>query len=85
MPEPIPIWLAALIATRCQATANGAGHAVSWTHISGRALYTNIGPETEVIEPLGIGLDGGHTVSVTWTPGETAYTVKIYRPYDRCA
>jgi hypothetical protein len=83
--EPTPIWLAALIATRCQAVANGEDHAVRWNHVSGRALYTNAGPETETIEPLGVNLKQGHTVAVSWIPGETAYTVEIYRQYDLCA
>jgi hypothetical protein len=83
--EPTPIWLAALIATRCQAVTNGEDHAVMWNHVSGRALYTNAGPETETIEPLGVSLQQGHTVAVSWIPGETAYTVEIYRQYELCA
>jgi hypothetical protein len=83
--EPIPIWLAALIASRCQAVASGEDHMVRWDHVSGRALYTNSGTEMETIEPLGVRLQQGHTVAVSWVPGETAYTVEIYRQYDRCA
>jgi hypothetical protein len=83
--EPTPIWLAALIATRCQAIANGEDRAVRWNHVSGRALYTNSRSETETIEPLGVSLQKGHTVAVSWIPGETAYTVEVYRQYDLCA
>ena len=83
-PEPTPIWLAALIATRCQATGNG-DHAVLWNHVSGRALYTKAGSDTETIERLGVSLQHGHTVAVFWVPGETAYTVEVYRQYDLCA
>jgi hypothetical protein len=74
-----------LIASRCQAVAGGEDHMVRWDHVSGRALYTNSGSETETIEPLGVRLQQGHTVAVSWIPGETAYTVEIYRQYDRCA
>src|SRR5437588_575174 len=74
--EPTPIWLAALIATECQATANGGDHAIRWNHVSGRAIYTNSGPETETIEPFGVSLLQGHTVAVSGIPGETAYTVE---------
>jgi hypothetical protein len=83
--EPAPIWLAALIASRCQAIANGKDHTVRWNHVSGRAIYTNYRPETETIEPLGVSLEQGHTVAVSWIPGETAYTVEVYRQFDLCA
>jgi hypothetical protein len=83
--EPTPIWLAALIATRCRAVANGEDHAVVWSQISGRAVYTNSGPDMEMIEPLGVSLQQGHTVTVFWVPGETAYTVEVYLQYELCA
>jgi hypothetical protein len=84
-PEPTPIWLAALMAARCQAVADGGGQPVRWDHVSGRALYTNLRCETETIEPLGVRLQQGQTIAVSWTPGETAYTVEVYRQYDLCA
>jgi hypothetical protein len=84
-PEPTPIWLAALIASRCQANANGEDHAVLWNHVSGRALYTNAGSTTETIEPLGVSLQQGHTLAVSWIPGDTAYTVEVYRQFELCA
>ena len=76
--SPVPIWLAALSATQCLATRNGEDHAVSWDCISGRAVYTNAGADTETIEPLGVSLRGGQTLAVYWMPGETGYTVEIY-------
>ncbi len=79
MPEPIPVWLAALIAARCAATVEGGIHAVEWNHVRGRAIYTNSGAETEMIHPLGVRLAGGDTVAVSWIPGETAYTVEVIR------
>lgn len=85
LPEPVPIWLAALIASRCAATSNGALRAVRWQHVRGRAIYTNSGVETEVIQPLGVRLAGGDTVSVSWVPGETAYTVEIQSQRELCA
>jgi hypothetical protein len=83
--EPTPIWLAALIASHCLAVADGARHAVRWHHESGRALYTNLGSATETIEPLGVSLQQGHTLAVSWIPGETAYTIEVFQQYDRCA
>lgn len=77
-PAAMPIWLAALIASQCQATVNGKDHTVRWDCIAGRALYTNHGPVAERIEPLGVQLQGGHTVAVYWQPGETNYTVEVY-------
>jgi hypothetical protein len=74
----IPIWLAALAASRCRASGKGENHAVRWFCISGRALYTNGGADTEFIQPLGVSLQGGQTVAVSWMPGESAYTVEVY-------
>ena len=85
LPEPIPVWLAALIAARCQAMGNGRGRAVRWNHVAGRALYTNAGADPERIEACGIHLEGGHTVAVSWVPGETAYTVEVCRHYELCS
>ncbi|HTX37947.1 MAG TPA: hypothetical protein VME43_23115 [Bryobacteraceae bacterium] len=79
---PIPIWFAALLASRCQAKAGGQDRDVRWDCISGWAVYTNRGAETETIEPLGVCLEGGHTVAVSWIPGETAYTVEVFRQFD---
>jgi hypothetical protein len=84
-PDPTPIWLAALMAMRCLATANGEDHAVSWSHMRGRAVYRNAGAGPELIQPFGVHLEGGHTLAVSWLPGETSYTVEVYRPYELCA
>jgi len=83
--EPVPIWLAVLLAISCQARRNGENHAVRWDWVSGRALYTNVGRDAEDIEPLGVSLLGGHTMAVYWTPGETTYTVEVYRRKELCA
>jgi hypothetical protein len=79
---PIPIWFAVLMATHCQVRANGEDRDVSWDRISGRAVYTNRGSEAEIIEPLGVCLQHGHTVAVSWSPGETGYTVEVYGQVD---
>ncbi|MBZ5623219.1 MAG: hypothetical protein LAQ69_31535 [Acidobacteriia bacterium] len=83
--EPVPIWLAALLATRCQAIGKDEDHAVRWICVSGRALYTNAGAHTEWIDPLGVSLERGHTVAVYWAPGESAYRVEVCRQYNQCA
>ncbi len=83
--EPVPIWLAVLFATSCEAQRDGEIHAVRWNWVSGRALYTNAGRDTEHIEPLGVRLLGGHTMAVYWIPGDTAYTVEVYRQQELCA
>jgi hypothetical protein len=77
--EPAPIWMAALLATGCEALANGSNHAVRWDCASGRAMYTNHSAEAEVIHPLGVRLQCGDTLAVTWMPGETAYTLEVYK------
>ncbi|MGA2722214.1 MAG: hypothetical protein ABSG79_07340 [Bryobacteraceae bacterium] len=77
--DPLPIWLAALAAARCQVNRNGQDHAVCWSCVSGRALYTNAGADAELIEPLGVRLQGGQTLAVYWLPGETDYTMEVYR------
>ena len=79
---PMPIWFAALVASNCQASSEGAEHAIDWVCESGRALYTNCESHAEWIESLGVGLHSGDTVSVTWIPGETAYTVEILHTLD---
>ena len=82
---PVPIWLSVLHATACEARSNGQNHAVRWNLVAGRAVYTNIGREPEHIEPLGVSLLGGHTMAVYWMPGDTAYTVEVYRQRELCA
>jgi hypothetical protein len=79
---PVPIWFAALLATECQARTNGQDRIVRWDCVLGRAVYTNHGAEEETIEPLGVCLQRGHTVAVSWIPGETAYTVEIFGQFD---
>jgi hypothetical protein len=83
--EPVPIWLAVLLAVSCEARRNGENHAVRWAWVSGRAIYTNAGRDAEHIEPLGVHLMAGHTMAVYWMPGETAYTVEVYRQTELCA
>ena len=84
--EPAPIWFAALAATRCQATGNGEDRSVRFEYVAGRALYTNASKHTENIDPLGVSLLGGQTLAVYWVPGETAYTMEVYRQGQRaCA
>jgi hypothetical protein len=76
--QPTPIWLAALFAAGCSADDGDEGHAVEWSCISGRAVYTNDGANAERIEPLGVKLFRGQTLAVYWMPGETAYTTEVY-------
>jgi len=83
--EPLPIWLAVLMATSCQARGTKGPHDVRWRCVSGRAVYTNYGRDTEHIEPLGVSLLSGETLAVCWTPGETAYTFDIFSQSEKCA
>jgi hypothetical protein len=83
--NPLPIWLAALAAARCQANGNGKDHTVGWSCVSGRAVYTNAGADAEWIQPLGVRLQGGQTLVVCWLPGETEYTVEVYGQDEMCA
>jgi hypothetical protein len=78
----LPIWLAVLMATDCQARSDNEHHDVRWDCVAGRAVYTNSGVEPERIEPLGISLPVGQTLAVYWTPGETAYTLEVYPQVD---
>jgi hypothetical protein len=75
--ESTPIWMAVLMASRCLANRDGKGSAVRWNQVSGKALYTNSGDDTELILPLGVFLRGGQTLMVSWLPGDTAYTVEV--------
>lgn len=75
--EPLPIWLAVLLATSCEAQSNSRNHTIRWNHISGRATYTNAGGEEERIEPLGVRLSRGQTLAVSWMPGDTTYTLEV--------
>ncbi len=72
-----PVWLAALAATGCRAVSDRGCHPVGWKWDDGRAIYTNFGVHPESIQPLGVTLDGGETLSVTWCPGETEYTLDV--------
>jgi hypothetical protein len=81
-----PIWFAALAATRCQASGSGEGRSVSFEYVAGRAWYTNTSATAESIDPLGVTLQGGHTLAVYWIPGETAYTLEVFGQNQRyCA
>jgi hypothetical protein len=80
-----PIWFAALKAIDCQARTNGEDRAVLWSCVADRAIYTNYGADAEIIEPLGVRLQGGHTLAVSWLPGETAYRVEVLRPLEYVA
>jgi len=75
----MPIWFAVLAATPCQAKVDGRGHSIRWECVAGRALYTNVGPDNEEIQPLDVRLEGGHTLAVFWAPNETAYSMETYR------
>ena len=83
--EPLPIWLAVLMATSCQARSNTSNHDVRWDRVAGRAVYTNFGHDAERIEPLGVSLSVGETLAVYWNPGETAYTMEVYSQTEKCA
>jgi hypothetical protein len=83
--DPLPVWLAALVAARCRVNGNGKGHAVRWSCVSGRAIYTNAGAGAEWIQPLGVRLQRGQTLAVYWLPGDTAYTVEVFRQDEMCA
>jgi hypothetical protein len=76
--QPVPIWFAALIASTCQATVDGKDHAVRWSCVAGRALYTNNGSLPERIEPFGVHLQSGQTLAVYWRPGATDYSFEVY-------
>jgi hypothetical protein len=82
---PTPIWLAALVATGCQAVSDRDRHEVGWRWSMNHAIYTNVGTTPERIDPLGVTLAGGETLSVTWIPGETAYTIYVDAAPAKCA
>ncbi len=83
--EARPIWLAALLATPFRATSATQQREVLWSCIAGRAVYTNSSTETEFIQPLGVKLQRGDTLAVFWTPGESEYTVEVYKPNELVA
>jgi hypothetical protein len=83
--QPTPIWLAALVAARCSADDGCEGHSVCWNCASGRAVYTNGGANAVRIEPLGVSLQTGQTLAVSWMPGETAYTMEVYGQREMCS
>jgi hypothetical protein len=73
----LPVWLAALFAAQCLATDGSRHRAVPWDCVAGRAVYTNAGATVERIEPLGVNLERGQTLAISWRPGETAYTMEV--------
>jgi len=75
--EPTPIWMAALMAIQCLALRQGQDATVRWNKVSGKALYTNAGADPELIQPLGVYLQSGQTLAVSWIPGDTTYTLEV--------
>ena len=73
-----PIWMAVLVAAGCQALTRGREHAVQWEWEAGRAVYANTSADAELIQPLGVRLEGGHTLAIYWAPGETAYSMETF-------
>jgi hypothetical protein len=69
--------MAALLAAECQVTGNGGTRTVDWRCRSGRAMYTNLGVETEIVYPFGIAVRSLETIIVSWLPGGTGYTVQL--------
>jgi hypothetical protein len=80
-----PIWLAALVATGCEAVSDRECHQIGWNWVRGRAVYTNLRARSEEIRPLGVTVARGETLAVTWEPGETEYTLHVDRPAALCA
>jgi hypothetical protein len=78
--KQLPIWLAALIANRCEAINRIQSHSIGWTCNSRNALYTNSGGDVERIQPFGICLRRGETLAVSWRPGDTEYTLNVCSP-----
>jgi hypothetical protein len=83
LPDPksytaVPVWFGALLAHCCQAIHGVETHSIQWDCISGKALYTNLHGHAAQIQPFGVCLRPGETISVSWRPGETEYTLDIY-------
>ena len=83
--QSMPVWLSALVAAQCLATDGNQRHDVPWDCVAGRAVYTNAGATAEFIEPLGVSLERGETLAISWRPGETAYTMEVYGQSQMCA
>ena len=77
--EPLPIWMAALLASAREARGDGISRNVEWECVHDRAIYTNGGEETLILYPFGVPVRGGETLIVSWLPNETGYTVKLER------
>jgi hypothetical protein len=75
--EPLPIWMAALLASTCHALGHNGARNVEWKCVSGSATYTNTGDDVEILLPFGIPVRSGQTVMVTWQPGESGYTLQF--------
>jgi hypothetical protein len=79
MGDPLPIWMAALVASECKVHSPHGVREVDWHCLSDHALYTNRDFEPEILLPFGLAVAGGETVVVTWLPGDTGYTVRLER------
>jgi hypothetical protein len=75
----LPIWLAALLASGCEAADRTHIHCMEWSCTAGQALYTNCRWDVEEIQAFGVRLGTGERLIVSWQPGETGYTVQIWR------
>jgi len=75
----LPIWLAALLASGCEAADRTHIHSMEWSCTAGEALYTNRCWDVEQIQAFGVCLGTGERLIVSWQPGETGYTVQVSR------
>jgi hypothetical protein len=75
--------MAVLVATGCRAVSNAGEQAIQWESAGGRAVYTNTSADTQLIQPLGVSLQAGHTLAIHWAYGDSAYAMKI-RPSHIC-
>lgn len=69
------IWAAALAATDCCTEGSSGRQRVEWESAPDHLRY--VARQTGVLQPFGIPLEAGNVLEVRWSPGATAYDLRV--------
>ena len=72
-----PIWMAALLAARCDGLEPHASGPIPWECRQDAAQFTNRSAAPVYIPAFDLNLHAGETLTVSWRPGSTSFDVVV--------